>query len=59
MNQIITLYVEYVNSNMVVEKGKKGDINTDKKITYDQLASNIEKISGSDYSRDIKIRRFE
>lgn len=58
MNEIMTLYIQYVNENLIQEKRpqkKKKDFNT---LTYDELSKNIEEICGADYHRELKIEKL-
>ena len=63
INEIMTLYVKYVNANLAndlkevnkeISKGKP-----EMGLTYDELAKNIKEISGEEYFREIRIEKIE
>jgi hypothetical protein len=58
MNEIMTLYIQYVNTNILEEKKvvrKEKNIST---LTYDQLSENIAEICGADYHQELKIEKL-
>ncbi|KUK67148.1 MAG: hypothetical protein XD87_0298 [candidate division WS6 bacterium 36_33] len=63
INEIMTLYVKYVNANLasdlkeVNKEMAKG--NLERGLTYDELARNIKEISGEGYYEEIKIERLD
>lgn len=63
INEIMTLYVKYVNANLandlkeVNKEMTKG--NLEMGLTYDELAKNIKEISGEGYFREIRIEKLE
>ena len=63
INEIMTLYVKYVNANLandlkeVNKEMTKG--NLEMGLTYDELAKNIKEISGEEYFREIRIEKLE
>ena len=63
INEIMTLYVKYVNANLandlkeVNKEMTKG--NLEMGLTYDELAKNIKEISGEEYFREIRIEKIE
>lgn len=63
INEIMTLYVKYVNANLVNDlKEVNKEIvkgNLEMGLTYDELAKNIKEISGEEYFKDIRIERME
>ena len=63
INEIMTLYVKYVNANLVndLKEVNKEMIkgNSEMGLTYDELAKNIKEISGEEYFKEIKIERME
>jgi formiminotetrahydrofolate cyclodeaminase len=63
INEIMTLYVRYVNDNLVNDLKEVGEEiakgNLEMGLTYDELAKNIKEISGEEYFKEIKIERME
>jgi len=63
INEIMTLYVKYVNANLVndLKEVNKEMIkrNLEMGLTYDELVKNIKEISGEEYFKEIKIERME
>ncbi|GEM_PF-2667672 len=63
INEIMTLYVKYVNANLandlkeVNKEMTKGNLEIG--LTYDELAKNIKEISGEEYFREIRIEKLE
>jgi hypothetical protein len=63
INEIMTLYVKYVNANLandlkeVNKEMTKGNLEIG--LTYDELAKNIKEISGEGYFREIRIEKLE
>jgi len=61
INEIMGLYIRYVNTNLGKDLKEVNEQITKKKLlkdmTYDQLSENIVEISGDEYFRELKIER--
>lgn len=63
INEIMTLYVKYVNANLasdlkeVNKEMTKGNLEIG--LTYDELAKNIKEISGEGYYEEIRIEQLD
>ncbi len=63
INEIMGLYIRYVNENLTRDVKEVNEQITKKSLpidmTYDQLSKDIVKISGQKYFEELKIERLE